>query len=537
MNKIIRKYSIVMGVIISTLLFSVQNIFSIENIIPEDRRINWQPGLPNEIPNYSVSVNVKDFGAAGDGITDDTQPFKNAISAASEGTAILIPEGNYKITSELRIGKGIVLRGEGFNKTKLLFNFSEGGSCVTIVKYGDSDWTNIVSGAVKGSNVVTVANPTNFKAGNFVEIKQDNDPAVYSPGALGSFDDAAVGQMLVVSQVSGNTITFNKELYYTYNYNRNPRMKKKAMVQGAGVEMLYIERVNSSPWGSNIVIKNTAYSWVSNVWSEKTLTTHIFLSAAYRNEIRGCYFHDSFLHGSGGQGYGIRCEARSTDNLIENNIFERLRHSMVVQLGATGNVFGYNYSKDPFFEEGNNWLMQDIAIHGHYTYMNLFEGNTVQCFVADNVWGTNGPTTLFRNRVEKNVGHYLDNTDRFPFMDIKENNFYHNIIGNELGIEGTFADEPLRVDPSIDDVTILHSNYIYQNNSLEFNPSINDHNIPNSLYLSQKPSWFGNFPWPVLGGDISPNSNIIPAQQRYQSSQFIVGPPEPPKNLRANIRY
>ena len=42
-------------------------------------------------------VNVKDYGAVGDGVTDDTPAFKSAISAA-EGRTLLVPHGNYLLT-------------------------------------------------------------------------------------------------------------------------------------------------------------------------------------------------------------------------------------------------------------------------------------------------------------------------------------------------------------------------------------------------------------------------------------------------------
>lgn len=539
MFKSVNKFSIIFLVTIILLALSFQNAKSIQNIVPENRRIDWQPGITRGIPDYPVSENVKDFGAVGDGIVDDTQSFESAINAAAAGSAVYIPAGTYLISSTLEIGKGIVLKGEGHQNSKLKFSMSSGGACIKIVKWGGSDWADITSGFSKGSNSITVSNVSHFNVGDFVEIRQDNDPAVFTPRSSGSesWGDACVGQILEIIEKSGNTLIFSKVLYYNYNSSMNPRIRRIKLVKGAGVENLYIERVSANNYGSNIELLNAAYCWIKKVWSEKTITAHVFCSRTYCCEIRDSYFFDSQDHGSGGKGYGVRMEERSTDNLIENNIFKRLRHSIVVQLGATGNVFGYNYSKDPFFEEGNNWLMPDVANHGHYPYLNLFEGNIVQQISIDNVHGTNGPTTIFRNRIEKDVSHYLSGTEKFSFIEIEDNNPYQNIIGNELGIESTQAYEPIKLDPSIANSIIVHGNYNFNNNALLWEANIADHNLPASLYLNQKPSWFGSLPWPVLGGDISPNMNKIPAQQRYQNNRFIPGSPSPPQNLRANIRY
>lgn len=44
-------------------------------------------------------VNVKDFGAVGDGVTDDTNSIKAAIAAVPNGGTVLFPAGTYLITS------------------------------------------------------------------------------------------------------------------------------------------------------------------------------------------------------------------------------------------------------------------------------------------------------------------------------------------------------------------------------------------------------------------------------------------------------
>ena len=48
--------------------------------------------------------NVKDYGAVGNGITDDTANINSAITAAiADNTGVYFPEGRYKITSQLNI--------------------------------------------------------------------------------------------------------------------------------------------------------------------------------------------------------------------------------------------------------------------------------------------------------------------------------------------------------------------------------------------------------------------------------------------------
>ena len=71
------------------------------------------------------SVSVKDFGAVGDGNTDDTAAIQNAISnlSANGGGELYIPKGTYKLTSTLTInGSNIFIRGAGHGATILSFN-------------------------------------------------------------------------------------------------------------------------------------------------------------------------------------------------------------------------------------------------------------------------------------------------------------------------------------------------------------------------------------------------------------------------------
>lgn len=54
-------------------------------------------GLFAKLINYDC-INVKQFGATGDGITDDTASIQNAIDHLTSGDTLYIPKGNYKLS-------------------------------------------------------------------------------------------------------------------------------------------------------------------------------------------------------------------------------------------------------------------------------------------------------------------------------------------------------------------------------------------------------------------------------------------------------
>lgn len=60
---------------------------------------------------FSDTINVKDFGAVGDGIADDTAAIQAALASASSSEAVIIPNGVFKITSNVVANCPVVFDG------------------------------------------------------------------------------------------------------------------------------------------------------------------------------------------------------------------------------------------------------------------------------------------------------------------------------------------------------------------------------------------------------------------------------------------
>ncbi|MET3808437.1 hypothetical protein ABIB25_005466 [Nakamurella sp. UYEF19] len=65
-----------------------------------------------------TQANVNDFGATGDGHTDDTAAFAAAIDSLPGGGGVLIPNGTYAV-QQIRLKRRIVLQGQGWRSTLL----------------------------------------------------------------------------------------------------------------------------------------------------------------------------------------------------------------------------------------------------------------------------------------------------------------------------------------------------------------------------------------------------------------------------------
>jgi hypothetical protein len=150
------------------------------------------------LPNPPRGVSVKDFGAKGDGVTDDTQAFLDALAGVRSG-AIEVPPGRYRITRILEInGANILLRGAGPDKTTLFFptplndikpnwgatttgqrtsNYSWSGGFLTIRgSFGSRTLANIVADAKRGDTSVRVSSSDRFRAGQRIEVFQSDTP-------------------------------------------------------------------------------------------------------------------------------------------------------------------------------------------------------------------------------------------------------------------------------------------------------------------------------------------------------------------------
>jgi hypothetical protein len=475
-------------------------VTSYGEILPSDRRIMWEPGIPGGIPDVAQVCTVTQFGAKGDGTTDDHKAFADAVASVSGQGAVYIPEGTYLIKSPLTIGSSVVLRGAGYDKSHIIFNFAgnPAKTALSIIKYDRGTYIPLASGYEKGSRVVVLSKTPDFSVGDIVEIEQDNDPAIMYTDAKWNESWAAnsVGQLFIADSIEGNRVVLNRPLYISFSQSMNPRIRRNGLVKYAGLERLHLKRLDTGD-GSMVEIKNAAYCRIREIESEDTYRAHVWVTTAYRCTIRDSYFHHAHDYGGGGHGYGVPLGVHTTDCLVENNVFVTLRHSMMVKQGACGNVFGYNYSITP--KSDGTWTPCDISLHGHYAFMNLFEGNTVQEIDIADYWGPMGPgNTFLRNRIEAEG------------IDVLDHSHYQNLIGNEL----TSGANVITVHSSVEN-TLIHGNMV--NGSIQWDSAISDKNVPYSYYLSQKPAFFGTAPWPVLGADVA-GKNKLPAQLRYEQN-------------------
>ncbi len=233
-------------------------------LIPADRLVPWSPGVPGGLPDPATAcpasaVSVQDFGALGDGVTDDAPAFAAAIAAAAEGSAVRVPAGTYLVRGGLIIDQGIVLCGEGSATSRLLFEGDAPG--LSIIKYDRGDFTPVRSGLARGTTELGVDDVSGFVAGEYAEIQQTNDWSVMDPEVRWRNEtwvpEGNVGQVMRVTAIQGNTLVIDPPLSLDFDPAFAPVVRRLGLVEGAGLQGLYLAR-NDTADRETVLIKNAA---------------------------------------------------------------------------------------------------------------------------------------------------------------------------------------------------------------------------------------------------------------------------------------
>lgn len=476
--------------------------------LPKGSRAQWsKAGLSGTPTNFTTVLSVKTYGAKGNGTNDDTSAVSTTISKAPAGSVVYFPAGTYRLTKRIYPKSNMILRGDGAALTSLVF---EGGGtvdrCIGIACWDSDQPTNYVAvtgGMTMDSTNLTVSSVSGFAVGDIIEVEEDNDPAW---GFTDSWQLRLPGQMDQITAVdTGNKrLVLSRPLRHTFTAARNPRLRKLVTLTNVGIENLFIRRKDAVD-GYTFDMKYAVRCWIRNVESYMTYKAHIWMEHAYECEVRECFFHDAFVFGGGGQGYGVCCGKRTGDCLIENNIFYHLRHSMIVGIGANGNVFGYNTSSARALDPDSGTPQADLSVHGNYVFMNLFEGNVLEdADVPDWYWPAGPGNTLFRNRIS-NSG---------TAIDVGSND--QNFIGNVL-TSGTIT-----FAKSLQGV-VCYGNVVQGNVVNVAWPDNTAGVLPDSFYHCVPPAFIVNavgVSWPPIGPEEAMDAET-PSVLRYQSGAYV----------------
>jgi len=249
------------------------------------------------------------------------------------------------------------------------------------------------------SNAIKIGSQK-FASGDYVDIQTPND--TLWANSKNSLQPDLLGQIVQVkSQHKPGWYILEDDFSLVWKMaqraHKKPYLRKIEPAHHIGIENLTIRNSNKvDSTGFLVHITRSSNIWIKSISSGYADNTHVNVTQSTQIEVRDSYFHHASSYGGGGFGYGISFSTRTTNSLIENNRFQRLRHCIVLSRGVSRNVAGYNFCVMQRDGIGNR--LGSISIHGNYPFLNLMEGNVIERMLADNYHGKNGPyNTYFRN--------------------------------------------------------------------------------------------------------------------------------------------
>jgi hypothetical protein len=293
---------------------------------------------------------------------------------------------------------------------------------------------------------------------------------------------------------SGDTLFIESEFRRNFDTSKQAHILPIRPVIHLEISDLRINYLNPNAVQqySNIRLNHVAHARISCIESEYCIFSHVELNSCYRVSVQNSEFKYGHDYGGGGRAYGVALQFGTSDALLAHCYFKTLRHSVLLQAGANGNVIFGNFSEDPYWTDvflpSNS--AGELVLHGNYPYANLFENNWVQNIVIDDSHGINGPYNAFlRNRA---TGYGI-------FMNFNPPTDSTHFIGNIVeGING----------PGMYFIQGVGHTEVYNlvNNQVE--PSNSQIALPFS-FLNDPPD-IGLYPqWPAIGPDLYPSINIV----------------------------
>ena len=412
---------------------------------------------------------------------------------------ISIPKGTYYFSNGISLPDSTILSGAGSDQTTLIFEQAVKNDLISI-KGQAGQVLDTLPTQSRNQEQLGFSGTKAYQADQTLAFIQDNGQLATSNWAQGT-----LGHFVTITDQKQESLSLDKPLRMEFDSSRNPRLRKVQWKSHVGIGCLkLIRKGKTGGQTSNIAFRYARNCWVRGVESYKCNFSHVEVAKSQHVSITGSYFHHAFSYGGGGKAYGVTLHLTTGQCQVTNNIFERLRHGMLLQASANANVLAYNYSLDPYKSGFPSDFTGDVVLHGNYPYANLFEGNTVQTIAIDKSHGINGPyNTFFRNRALL-YGLYMSDK---PASD------QQNIIGLEI----PNGDGQYRVKG--EDHLMSRNNY--QGNLLsDSGQALKEQ----SYYLNNKRPgyWTDSFQWPAYHPASSLQEEGLPARKRYNNGNYTV---------------
>jgi len=319
-------------------------------------------------------TNAKNYGAVGDGVTDDTAAIQAAITAAN-GNSVFLPDGTYLVTELLLTGKLF-----GNRNTTTIKKSGEGN---LIKAYGSAGTTYALSVAPVAKDVAltTSASDVPFAVNEWAMLTSED--AAFVGGTSGKR-----GELVRIASVSGTTVTLQAPVIWTYTLGNAPKLQKINWNVSPTLEDLTLE-LNPSASGTIFTSENHGVEFrfclepvVQNCEIFNGVQSGVQLTACVNGLMANNYIHDlasAADNVTGGFGYGVHERAANIGLVVNANRFTRIR---------TGYTTGFGFSAVyPYGVPVNSVVSANIINNAFNTGVSTHPAGAFNLFVGNNISG------------------------------------------------------------------------------------------------------------------------------------------------------
>lgn len=396
--------------------------------IPDSLLKPWSEQVYVEPERQPGILDVTTVGLISGSSEDMSSKFAEILVEYPEYDSLYFPAGIYYFEDWILLSDNKVIFGDG-SETVLNFAVEDRRSCITNRWQGALVSKNL-DPLMEGDTII-YDNASSYKVGLDLYISSSEPDLMTSSWAFKSFI-----QFNKIKGISSDSSYYILEYPITRDRKSDVETGVFSFVENISISNLKIVNLTATEFQqSNIYFSFARNCKVSCIESESTNFAHVDVRNSKNIEVSGSYFHGAHAFGGGGQGYGTVLQFGSTECVVAGNIYDTLRHSILLQAGANNNVISSNYSINPYWEDVflPDDSAGDLVLHGNWVTDNLFQHNIAQNIVIDDSHGRNGPgNTFFRNRAE-NYGIFMNNN---PASDGQV--FIANEITNSTVLKGLY---------------------------------------------------------------------------------------------------
>ena len=387
------------------------------------------------------SYTVEEFGAVGDGVTDDSEAIQRAFDTIPEHSSLLFLSDTYLLMSPVTYRRSNLH--VNFNNANLLW---AGVDDLETTGRGAIEFEGVLdSDRIFISNVAPDPSGTKLSiTGSTENIKVDEYVGLTIRGGRGTthngtYDDykPSVGTLTKVVEVGADYIIVDYFCPFDYSKILNDGWINKAQpISNITIENLKIESTTSSTlvtsWVHMVKFSQVINFEIRNISASKFKYKGLRLTQCREGIIDSCYFNDP-TELSGGRGYGVQI-ANSNRIEVRRLTGNRLRH--LIDFSTSHHCKVYNsYATDSFNRTFDCHGLSEhdiefIDCDGDYIFSN---GMTEFPSVVENI-------TILRGAIRGISGGAVHNltcdsttmTDLFFYADaigdikLINNKIYHN---------------------------------------------------------------------------------------------------------------